>query len=59
MEARAVTFAKRGLDEAKLSALRQFLASASGDEIEMIRTLYGDVPEVLEFLGLDRRAAGA
>jgi hypothetical protein len=50
---RNVTFVGRKLSPERLEALRSFLATASADDIAMIRQAYGDVPEVLQIIALE------
>jgi hypothetical protein len=50
---RNVTFAERKLSPERLQALQSFLATASPDEISMVRQSYADVPEVLNMIALE------
>jgi hypothetical protein len=49
-DAPEVTFTTRTLAPEKLDELRRFLAQASAAEVAMVRTLYGDMPEVLQWI---------
>jgi len=53
LDAREIKFARRQLEPERLQALRDFLKRASADEIASVRKLYGDMPEVLEIIGLE------
>jgi hypothetical protein len=53
IDGRQVTFAARGLSQERLDALREFLKHASADEIAQVRKLYGEMPEVLQYIGLE------
>ncbi len=48
-----VTYTHRGLSPERLSALKAFLIHASADEIAAVRTMYGEMPEVLRMIGLE------
>lgn len=52
-ESRDLQFMPKGLTAERLQALREFLKHAKTDEIAAIRKLYGDMPEVLQMIGLE------
>jgi hypothetical protein len=53
LDARGVTFIQRSLSPERLQALREFLRTASADDIATIRENFGDMPEVLISIGLE------
>ena len=59
VETRAVTFAKRTLSEETLRELRRFLANASAEEVATIRMLYGDMPDVLQWIARELSSPSA
>jgi hypothetical protein len=52
---RTVTFSERKLSAEKLEALKVFLATASPDDVAMVRQSYADMPEVLQTIALELR----
>lgn len=52
-EGRDVSFVSKKLSEERLNALKEFLKTAQSSEIQSIRRLYGDNPEVLRAIGLE------
>lgn len=53
IDTREVRFARKFLHPEQIEAIREFLKSASADEIAMVRKLYGETPEVLKAIGLE------
>lgn len=48
-----VKFVDKKISQERLDALKEFLRTATADDIATIRRLYGDNPEVLSLIGLE------
>ncbi len=48
-----VVFVERKISQQKLDALKEFLKTATADDIATIRKMYGDNLEVLRLIGLE------